>query len=69
MDEYIVEWSNIYEAKDQKDALRQALADLDESIKYKRGATCFFISGRYGEDKNLIDIEWDDPRDDLDEEE
>jgi hypothetical protein len=60
MHEYRVEWSITLDAEDAKDALRQALGDLETALKFKEGATCFFVSDAYGEDKVRFDIEIDE---------
>lgn len=67
MSGYVVEWSNVYsDATDYRDAMRQALADLDYAISQSAGATYFFVTEiGSDDDKKRIDIETDDPRQDL----
>lgn len=56
-----VEWSNVYDAYTREEALAMALADLETAIKFRQGATGFFVSDEFGVDGVLIDIEYNYP--------
>lgn len=59
MKTFRVEWSSIYEAKNEYDALVQALGEIETAIKYHEGATGFIVSDYWVDnDPILIDIEY-----------
>lgn len=57
MKRYVVTWTNEYDAENTEDAFLQAIADLDDVINRKIGASYFKIQSVDGRVTKYIDYE------------